>query len=137
MAGLKLSGNLNLAGVLKLTTTSGGKVRVDSNEVLVEDAQGTGSPVVQPPPPAGPIDPGPKVKVLKSFNSTVTANGKAIVALGICMQGNVPTWPGMLLPSTKNTGPVTINKVAINVKGDSGLTLPNGGAVTFDQDSGQ
>lgn len=137
MADLILSGDLNLGGTLKLETTAGGKVKVDAAEVLVEDAGGRGIPVIQPPPPASPIDAGTGVKVQKSFNSTVKANGKNIVALGICMQGDTSIWPGMLLLSTQNTRAVKIHGVAINVKNDSGITLPNGGTVIFDQASGQ
>ncbi len=137
MADLILSGDLNLGGILNLETTAGGKIMIDTAEVLVEGAEGTGIPVIQPPPPASPIDIGTKVRVQKSFNNTVKANGKNIVALGICMQGNTYVWPGMVLLSTQNAGLVRINGVAINVKGDSGVTLPNGGSVTFDQTSGQ
>lgn len=137
MADLILSGDLNLGGTLNLETTAGGKVTVDTAEVLVEGAEGRGIPVIQPPPPASPIDSGSKVRVQKSFNSTIKANGKNIVALGICMQGHTYVWPGMVLPSTQNTRAVKINGVAINVKSDSGITLPNGGSVTFDQTSGQ
>lgn len=136
MADLILSGDLNLGGTLNLDTTAGGKIKVDEAEALVEGVIGTGIPVIQPPPPAGPIDTGTNVKVQKSFNSNVKANGKNIVALGVCMQGNGYMWPGMVLPSTQNTR-VKINAVAINVKGDSGVTLPNGGSVTFSQNSGQ
>ncbi len=105
---------------------------VDAAEVLVEGATGKGIPVIQPPPPAGPIDDGTDVKVQKSFNSTIKANGKNIVALGICIQGTLPngTWPGMILESTVNKT-VTINQVRINVVGDTAITLPNGGIVNF------
>lgn len=137
MADLILSGNLLLSGTLKLATTSGGKVKVDSAEVLVvEGAEGKGIPVIQPPPPATPVDTGPKVVIKQSFNRSVTANNKTIVAQGVCMQGNTPTWPGMVLPSTQNNGAVKANGIPINVEGDSGITLPNGGSVTFNT-SGQ
>lgn len=146
MADLILRGNLNLIGWLKLATTSGGKVKVGSDEVLVEVdsasglAQGSGIPVLQPPPPSAPLNPGLDVKVIKSFNPTVTANGKLVVALGVCMQGNGPppaTWPGMVLPSTKNQGAVKISGVPVNVQRDAGMTMPNGGPVTFGKASGQ
>ena len=147
MADLILAGNLNLIGQLNLATTAGGKIKVSSDEVLVEvdlafkPAQGSGTqPVLQPPPPAVPADLGLDVNVIKSFNPTVKANGKLVVALGVCMQGGSPPplkWPGMVLPSTKNKGAVKINGVPVNVKGDAGLTLPNGGSVTFDNRSGQ
>ena len=132
MADLILSGNLLLSGTLKLATTSGGKVKVDSAEVLVvEGAEGTGVPVIQLPPPAPIIDTGTKVVIKKSFSSRVTANDKTVVAQGVCMQGDTPTWPGMVLPSSNNTGAVKANGIHINVVRDSGITLPNGGPVTF------
>ena len=143
MTDLVLSGTLNLSGTLKLAA-SGGKVKVDSAEVLVLDstsqtAHGKGVPVTQPPPPVGPLDPGTKARIMTSFNATVTVtvggSDAAVVALGITAQGNAPLWPGMVLPSTVNTG-VKIDGTAINVKGDSGVTLPNGGTINFDA-SGQ
>jgi hypothetical protein len=139
MADLKLlilSGNLLLSGTLKLATTSGGKVKVDSDEVLVEGGKGSGVPVIQPPPPGSPIDKGTGVEIKRSFNSTVTANDKAIVAQGVCLQGDTSIWPCMVLPSTRNLGAVKANGIPINVVGDSGITLLNGGSITFDQ-SGQ
>lgn len=137
MADLVLSGKLDLVGVLHLAGSVGGKVKVDSDEVLVVDgAEGKGIPVIQPPPPAIPVDVGTKVVVQQSFNFGVTAKGKVIVAQGVCMQGNASTWPGMVLPSTKNMGAVKANGLAINVKGDSAITLPNGGPVIFNT-SGQ
>ena len=141
MADLILKGNLNLGGTLNLVGR-GGKIMVGSAEALVEidlgdPAQGTGIPVIQPPPPAGPIDPGTDVKIIKSFNATVKANEKPIVALGVCMQGgSPPKWPGMVLTSVNNQG-VKVNGVPINVMHDSGITLPNGGAIAFDKASGQ
>ena len=137
MGDLVLSGLLSLSGTLKLSG-DGGKVKVDQAEVLVEGqkgsgpAQGVGAPVILPPPPVGPSDPGPDVWIFKSFNATVTVNDAAVVTLGICAQGNpgVATWPGMVLPSTVNPT-VTINYLPINVVGDSGITLPNGGSVSF------
>ena len=72
-------------------------------KALVEDAEGQAAPpVLIPPPPASPNDPGVKVKVISSFNKTVMAHGKNIVVLGIAIQGDVPTWPGMMLPSVGN-----------------------------------
>ena len=143
MTDLVLSGSLRLTGPLKLAA-SGGKVKVDSAEVLVIDStsqtiHGKGVPVTQPPPPTGPLDTGRDARIISSFNSTVTVtvrgNDAAAVALGITAQGNAPLWPGMVLPSTVNTG-VTIGASAINVVGDSGVTLPNGGTINFDK-SGQ
>jgi hypothetical protein len=137
MGDLVLSGLLNLVGTVKLAA-DGGKVKVGSNEVLVKGqkgagpAHGVGIPVILPPPPAAPIDTGTDVWIFNSFNSTVTVGGVAAVALGICAQGNpgVATWPGMVLPSTLNAT-VTINHIPMNVVGDSGITLPNGGSVSF------
>lgn len=147
MTDLILRGPLNLMGNLKLAA-DGGKVKVDEAEILVEVGrsgknQGMGIPVIQPPPPAPkPIDDGSEVRIFKSFNSRVTikVNGADIrvVALGLCIQGNVPggTWPGMVLSSMKNKSLVTINQISINVKGDQGITLVNGGTINF-TDSGQ
>lgn len=137
MGDLVLSGLLNLSGTLKLAG-DGGKVTVAGNAVLVQGQKGTGpahgagAPVILPPPPAAPSDPGPDVWIFKSFNSTVTVNAAAVVALGICAEGNpgTATWPGMVSPSTMNPT-VTINFLPINVEGDSGIILPNGGTVTF------
>lgn len=135
MADLILSGNLLLSGTLHLAGKSGGKVKVDSDAVLVVGAEeNTGIPVIQPP--NAPVNTGTKVVIQQSFNSTVTANGKTVVAQGITMQGNTPTWPGMMLPSTRNTRAVKANGIPVNVEGDSAITLPNGGSVTFNS-SGQ
>jgi hypothetical protein len=134
MADLKLSGNLNLSGILNLVA-DGGKVKVGGAEVLVVSGQatGTGIPVIQPPPPATPLEPGTDVTIISSFNGTVTASASraAIVAQGICMQGTSPTWPGIVLPSSNNRT-VMIAGTPANVAGDFGVTLPNGGTVTFD-----
>jgi len=144
VADLKLNGLLNLKGQMDLKGRDGGKVKVGEMEVLVEvtkgDAsasQGQGVPVILPPPPAAPTDPGPDAWIFKSFNSTVTANGVAIVTQGLHAEGNpnVATWPGMVQRSLLNPT-VTINSIPINVQGDMGTTLPNGGPVTFSQ-SGQ
>ena len=48
---------------------------------------------------------------------------------------NVATWPGMVQRSLLNPT-VTIHSIPINVQGDMGTTLPNGGPVIFSQ-SGQ
>jgi len=146
MGHLILAGNLNLIGVLHLAGTLGGKVKVGLSEVLVQvdlatgPAQGSGILVLLPPPPAAPLNPGLDVKVIKSFNPTVKANGKLVVALGDCMQGDpppLPTWPGMVLLSMKNIGAVKISGVPVNVLGDAGLTMANGGPITFGKASGQ
>ena len=137
MADLKLKGNLLLVGTLKLAG-EGGKVKIEGKEALVEGVTGTAvSPVMIPPPPAGPTDPGLDVEVISSFNKTVTAGGKNIVAMGIVMQGNNPTWPGMMLPSSSNTGPVLINGFIANVVGDQAAIFPSGGIGDFSSSSGQ
>jgi hypothetical protein len=133
MADLTLKGTLNLLGNLRLNPDGGRVLIGDAGlEALVENASGQAAPpVIQPPPPAPPIDPGTGVQVISSFNKTVTAHGKNLVALGIVMQGNVPAWPGMMLPSVGNTGPVTINGVPINVLNDQATIFPSGGVGTF------
>jgi hypothetical protein len=138
MADLTLKGVLNLIGTLQLNP-DGGKVLIGDAglEALVEEATGTAAPpVIQPPPPASPIDVVTDVQVISSFNKTVMAHGKNLVALGIVMQGANPTWPGMMLPSVGNTGPVTINGVPINVANDQATIFPSGGVGTLTQ-SGQ
>lgn len=138
MGDLVLSGELNVSGPLDLKG-DGGKVKVDSNEILVEKAPGTahgmGAPVILPPPPVGPIDAGPNATIIKSFNSTVTINGESAVAMGLHLQGDIPMWPGLVLPSSNNSG-VKANYLPMNVQNDTGITLPNGGTVTYDT-SGQ
>lgn len=135
MANLTLKGALTLIGNLRLNP-DGGKVLINSQEALVEGATGQAAPVIQPPPPASPLDAGVDVKVISSFNQTVTANGKALVTQGIVLQGNSPTWPGLMQPSQGNTGPVTVNGIPITVVGDKAMIFPSGGMATFNQ-SGQ
>lgn len=137
MADLTVKGVINLLGNLKLNPQGGKLLIGDAGlEALVEQAEGQAAPpVLIPPPPASPSDPGVKVKVISSFNKTVTVNGKNIVALGIVMQGDVPSWPGMMLPSAGNPT-VTINRIAINVANDQATIFPSGGVGTFTQ-SGQ
>jgi len=139
MGGLVLSGMLDLQGTLELVGDSGGRVKVGPVEVLVEGRRGVGAahgtapaPVPIPPPPAAPSDPGLQVWIFKSFNSTVKAGGKAVVAQGMCAQGTPgqATWPGMVQPSTGNPG-VTVNHLAMNVVGDLGTILPTGAPVPF------
>jgi hypothetical protein len=129
---LVLKGNLNLMLNLRLKG-DGGKVLIGAHEALVEltppgdPEQGTSpAPVLIPPPPAAPADSGLKVWVVKSFNSTVLADTRPIVALGMVMQGLTPTWPGMMLPSSGNTETVTINHLPINVVNDKAILFPNG-----------
>ncbi len=148
MAELKLSGQLDFSGMLKLAG-DGGKVVIDGKEVLVEQAPSarpahasSGTPVILPPPPVTPTDPGPFVNVINSFNKTVTIGGKNIVTMGIVMQGGAGpsapalTWPGMVLPSQGNTGPVSANRLAMNVVGDQAVIFPTGAPAKFDA-SGQ
>lgn len=143
MANLELSGMLDLSGNLDLSGADGGKVLVAGAEALVElaptarPAHGSAPPVILPPPPASPLDPAPFVNVINSFNKTVKAGGKPIVALGMVMQGNNPSWPGMVLPSQVNTGPVSCNMVPINVKGDQAVIFPSGGSAALSSASGQ
>lgn len=139
MADLQLTGILDFGGVLDLAGQAGGHVTANGVEVLVEAPRGTGSshgqapaPVPIPPPPATPADPGLDVWIFKSFNSTVTAGGKAIITQGMCAQGNpgTATWPGMVQPSTVNPT-VTVSQIAVNVVGDLGTILPTGAPVPF------
>lgn len=135
MGDLKLAGLLNLAGNLKLAGRDGGKVKVNEIEVVVETQKGQAgaaqaqapAPVPIPPPPGSPSDPGLDVWLFKSFNLTVTANGKNIVTQGICAQGNpgTATWPGMVQPSIMNST-VTINRIFVNLVGDMCIILPTG-----------
>lgn len=137
MADLTLKGILNLMGTLELNP-DGGKVLVGDAglEALVEEAEGQAAPpVLIPPPPSPPNDAGVTVKVISSFNKTVTAGDKNIVTQGIVMQGDVPSWPGMMLPSVGNPS-VTINGMAITVVNDQATIFPSGGVGTFTQ-SGQ
>jgi len=135
MGDLKLTGPLNLMGNLTLKD----KVFVNNVEALVEGNNlGTAPPVILPPPPASPSDPAPPVSILASFNKTIKAGTKCIVAQGVVMQGSVPTWPGMMLPSQGNTSPslVSANGLPINVVGDQAVIFPSGGSASFTQ-SGQ
>ncbi len=138
MADLLLSGMLKLKGTLKLASDL---VKANNFEVLVVGERGSGpthgnapAPVPIPPPPAAPSDPGVGVWIFQSFNSTVTAGGKYVVAQGMCAQGNpgTATWPGMVQPSIGNSS-VTIKNIPINVKNDMGIILPTGAPVTFNQ----
>lgn len=133
---LKLDGMLNLVGKLDLVA-DGGKVTATGAEVLVEvqppsnpPHSSAGVPVILPPPPTGPTDPGTTVWIIKSFNPTITVSGVPAIALGVHMQGTIPMWPGLVQPSSLNPG-VKANGVPINVVGDQGTTLPNGGPVTY------
>jgi len=137
MADLVLKGRLDFRGNLTLQGSNGGKVKVDASEVLVElqppESHGTAPPVILPPPPAGPFDAGLAVVILSSFNKTVKAGARAIVTLGMVMQGdqNPPPWPGMVLPTQGNAGPVSVNQVPMNVVGDQAIIFPSGGSASF------
>ena len=131
MGQLNLTGKLDLLGTVALRD----KVLVNGVEALVELAKGQAPAVILPPPPAGPIDAVTDVQVVASFNKTITAGGRAIVTQGMTLEGKAPTWPGMVLPSSANQT-VTANGAAINVKGDKGITFPNGGQSVF-SNSGQ
>jgi hypothetical protein len=141
MSDLNLKGPLNLMGSL---TLKGGKVKVNGVEALVEvtpsdSAQCSAAPpVIIPTPPAAPLQPQPTVWIVNSFNKTVKAGQKCIVALGMAMQGQsgAPMWPGMVLPSSNNTTNVTINFIPVNVVNDMAMIFPSGGSATFNA-SGQ
>src|SRR5436305_2348078 len=93
---LVLDGMLDFGGNLKVEA-DGGKVKVGALEVLVEllpgSKHGMAPPVIMPPPPASPIDTGANVVILNSMNKTVMIGTKAIVTMGMAMQGNNPVWP--------------------------------------------
>lgn len=142
MADLELKGTLDFKGSVNLVPPSGGKVTAGGSAVLVEVSGTTGSahgtappPVPIPPPPSPPSDTGVDVWIIKSFNSTVQAGGKNIVAQGMLMQGTSGSahWPGMVLPSTGNTG-VKAGSIAMNVVNDMGIVMPSGGSATFTAD---
>jgi hypothetical protein len=132
---LNLKGVLGLKGVLKLNP-SGGRVLVGGKEALVVLPIGqkhgdAAAPVIQPPPPAAPLDEGLDVVVFVSLNQTVQAGDKAIVTQGMVMQGTkLRAWPGMVQPSTNNPT-VKINGIAINVQNDMAIIFPSGGTATL------
>jgi hypothetical protein len=140
MADLTLKGTLNLTGpTLTLQGASGGKVKIGDAglEALVEvlptgTAQGAAPPVILPPPPASPLQPQPDVWIVNSFNKTVKAGTKPLVAQGMAMQGlsGAPMWPGMVLPSAGNPT-VTVNHVPVNVVNDQAAIFPSGGTAVF------
>jgi hypothetical protein len=131
MGELKLSGTLNLTGMLTLSD----KVTVAGQEALVESTSTQGNapgPVMIPPPPAGPSVTGVDVHVIASFNKTVKAGSNAIVAQGLVLQASV--WPGMVLPGSAT---VTIDHIPVNVLGDQAIILPSGMSVPLSSASGQ
>jgi hypothetical protein len=136
MADILLSGVLDLTGSLNLVPPKGGLVKANGAPVLVElprggtDTHGTGTPVPLPPP--APTDPGTDVWVFRSYNSTITANDKAIITQGMCAIGSPmqATWPGIVQSSVVNPA-VKINGVAMNVVGDLATILPTGAPATF------
>jgi hypothetical protein len=130
--GVNLKGTLDLTGTLVLKE----KVLVSGAEALVVlPAPGTpqhataAAPVLVPPPPSPPRDPGLGVWITASGNTSVRAGSRALVTSGTCLQGSVPTWPGNVLPSRGNTG-VRAGGTAVCVVGDGG-TITLGGPVTF------
>jgi len=131
MTDLNLNGQLNLRGSMDLAG-QGGKVLVNGKDALVEGASGTG--ILVPLPPQAPQDPGLKATCVSSLGKSITAAGKALVTTGMVLQGDTNSWPGMLTPSTVNSGPsaVTANFLPINVLSDSATVFPNGGSATFD-----
>lgn len=141
MGELVLKGKLNLMGNLTLKD----KVKVGDKEALVQSIAPAGiphassaPPVQMPPPPVGPLDPGPTVWVINSLNQTVVVKDPSkpiIVAGSIVMQGSIPTWPGMVLPSVGNPT-VMINFLPINVVNDQAIIFPSGSSVPLDK-SGQ
>jgi hypothetical protein len=145
MADLTLKKTLNLMGNLTLKPPSGGKVKIGDSglEALVEVTPSdppqcnSAPPVILPPPPASPLQPQPTVWIVNSFNKTVKAGTKNIVALGMAMQGQsgAPMWPGMVLPSSGNPT-VTVNHIPINVVNDMAIIFPSGGSAAFSS-SGQ
>jgi hypothetical protein len=140
MADLTLKGTLNLMGTLTLKPGGGGKLKIGGAglEALVEATPSdppqctSAPPVIMPPPPASPLQPQPTVWIVSSFNKTVKAQTKCIVALGMVMQGQsgAPIWPGMMLPSSGNPT-VTINHIPINVANDQAIIFPSGGPAAF------
>ena len=137
MADLTLKGPLDLMGNLTFKPGGGGKLMIGSAEALVEalpsdpPQSSAAPPVMLPPPPVGPAFPQPTVWIVSSFNKTVKAQSKNIVALGMAMQGppGAPVWPGMMLPGSAT---VTINHLPVNVVNDKAVIFPSGGAATFD-----
>ena len=142
MGKLTLKGPLNLMGNLTFKPGGGGKLMIGLVEALVENPGATpppqcsgAPPVMLPPPPVGPAFPQPTVWIVSSFNKTVKAGTKNVVALGMVMQGppGAPVWPGMMLPGSAT---VTINHLPVNVRNDKAVIFPSGGSATFDA-SGQ
>jgi hypothetical protein len=143
MADLTFKGTLNLMGNLTLKGSDGGKIKVGDAglEALVEvtasdPPQSSSAPPVLLPPNS-PAQPQPTVWIINSFNKTVKADTKNLVALGMVMQGQIdsPMWPGMMQPSLGNPT-VTINGIPINVVNDMAVIFPSGSAATFNK-SGQ
>ncbi len=140
MADITLGGTLNLMGTLTFKPSAGGKLLVGAAgfaalvEVTPSDAPQCTSapPVMLPPPPASPLQPQPTVWIINSFNKTVKAGTKNLVALGMVLQGQsgAPAWPGMLLPSSGNST-VTVNHIPVNVVNDKAVIFPSGGSATF------
>jgi hypothetical protein len=129
---VNLKGTLDLAGTLVLRD----KVLVGGLEALVVlPAPGTpphgiaAAAVPIPPPPSLPSDPGLTVWITESANRSVLAGSRALVTTGRCIQGRIPSWEGIVLPSNGNRG-VRAGGTAVCVVGDGG-TITFGGPVTF------
>ena len=135
MTDLTLQGPLALQGILHLKA-DGGKLVVNGQQALVEHAGGQAPPVIQPPPPAAPLAPGPDVDIVSSLGKAIDAGGIPVVTTGMVLQAGV--WPGMVLPSSANAGPtaVTAGGIPINVVGDRAVIFPSGASATF-TNSGQ
>jgi len=141
-------GRLTLSGSGNTVTAGGFDMLVESNPPTSPPPgpshANTAPPVILPPPPAPPTDTGSTVWVVSSFNKTVQIKTsqygeRPIVALGMVMQGQIPTWPGMMLPSQNNKQPeaVSVNSVPVNVKPDQAMIFPTGAPVVLDAGSGQ
>ena len=114
---------------------------VETNPMAGDPAQSNAAPpVIIPPPPGTPKDPGTNVWVFNSLNKTIKVGSRPLATQGLVIQGNLPTaappgptWPGKLLPSGTNTGPsvVTANNIAVNVEGDQATIFPSGAAVVL------
>ena len=135
-------GDLNLTGPLKLTGSlhlckGGGTLTVNGIPAMVEEATGTApTPVMLPPPPAGPVNNSTTVKVISSLGKTIDINDKTMVTMGMVLQGDM--WPGMVMPSSNNSGDTAVmaNGLPVNVDGDTATIFPNGSSVTLDSGQG-
>lgn len=127
-----LRGVLDLGGTLEFAP----RLLVGGAEALVvlpapgSPSHATAPPVLEPPPPAKPLDEGPEVWVTTGPNTTVRAGARAIVAGGQVRQGFRATWPGRVESSRRNRD-VRIGGTAISVVGDTALIEKSGVTVVF------